>query len=154
MIDFSKITLPLDILDIEAVLPHRIPFLLVDKVLELTDDCIVAIKNVTMNEWYFQGHFPDKPVMPGVLQIEALAQAGAILALLHEPFRGKMALLGGIDNAKFRRVVRPGDVLTLDVRVTARRGLVGKSEARALVDGQVACSCNITYAIADSVPYK
>ena len=109
----------LDIKKIMQCLPHRYPFLLVDKVVDYeTDKWIKAIKNVTMNELFFQGHFPGEPIMPGVLQIEALAQTGGILAMLNEANQDKLAFFMTINNAKFRKPVVPGDQLILNVKVT------------------------------------
>ena len=105
----------MDIKEIMEIIPHRYPFLLIDKVESLEGNKIVATKNVTMNEYFFQGHFPVEPVMPGVLIVEALAQAGAVALLTREEFKGKIAYFGGINNAKFRKKVVPGDTLTLEV---------------------------------------
>lgn len=141
-------TLPLETDQIQAILPHRYPFLLVDRVLEVEpQQRIVAIKNVSVGEPYFQGHFPQYPVMPGVLQLEALAQAGAILVLLDPANRGKLPLFGGVDNCRFRQQVRPGDTLRLELVVTATRGPVGKGHARATVDGKLACEADLTFAL-------
>jgi len=138
------------VLDAKAILeflPHRYPFLLVDRVLEMeANERIVAIKNVTWNEPYFTGHFPDDPVMPGVLQIEALAQAAAILGYqsyegLAE--RGGGVLLMGLDKVRFRRKVIPGDVLRLEVNVTQKRGKTWKVNATATVNGERASSALI-----------
>jgi 3-hydroxyacyl-[acyl-carrier-protein] dehydratase len=138
----------LDIKEIEKILPHRYPFLLVDKILELEEDKrIVGQKNVTINEPFFQGHFPGYPVMPGVLIVEALAQVGAVLVLRKPEFAGKIALFAGIDNLRFRRQVVPGDVLRLEVEVIAFRGPIGKAKAKATVDGEIACAGEIMFAI-------
>jgi 3-hydroxyacyl-[acyl-carrier-protein] dehydratase len=138
----------LDIKAIEKILPHRYPFLLVDKILEIEEDKrIVGQKNVTINEPFFQGHFPGYPVMPGVLIVEALAQVGAVLVLRKPEFAGKIALFAGIDKLRFRRQVVPGDVLRLEVEVIAFRGPVGKAKALATVDGETACEGEIMFAI-------
>ena len=138
----------LDSDEILAVLPHRPPFLLVD--------CITACepgsratgrKCVTVNEPFFQGHFPGHHVMPGVLIIEALAQVGAVVILTEEENKGKLVLFGGIQNARFRREVKPGDVLELDCAITLRRGPIGKGEAVARVNGEVAATAQLTFAI-------
>lgn len=143
------VTLPLDILAIRKILPHRYPFLLIDRVLELDPGkSITAIKNITANEPFFQGHFPEFPVMPGVLQIEALAQAGAVMALMMPGNEGKGALLTGVDGFRFRRQVVPGDTLTLKVKVTRYRSGYGKAEAVATVDGEVTAEGEISYATA------
>jgi 3-hydroxyacyl-[acyl-carrier-protein] dehydratase len=130
------------------VLPHRFPFLLVDRVLEIEPGRrAIGIKNVSANEWYFQGHFPSRPVMPGVLIIEALAQVGAV-ALLSEPqFRGQIAYFAGIDNARFRRPVVPGDVLRLETTLTKLRGRIGKGEGRAYVGDALAAEAELTFAV-------
>ncbi len=132
---------PLDVTAIERVLPHRFPFLLVDRVVELSDDKVVAIKNVSANEPYFAGHFPGHPIMPGVLQIEAMAQAGAIFALnildaVNAPIP-PLVFFMGLDKVKFRKPVVPGDQLRLEVTPLRRGGTVWKMAGRALVEGAV-----------------
>lgn len=140
----------LNIEQIQEILPHRYPFLLVDKVVELEPgQRAVGIKNVTMNEHYFQGHFPGKPVMPGVLQVEALAQTGAIAVLSLEEYKGKIVYFGGIDKLRFKQKVVPGDVLRLEVELIKRRGPIGIAKAVATVDGKVAVQGEITFAIGD-----
>lgn len=140
----------LNIEQIQEILPHRYPFLLVDKVVELEPgQRAVGIKNVTMNEHYFQGHFPGKPVMPGVLQIEALAQTGAIAVLSLEEYKGKIVYFGGIDKLRFKQKVVPGDVLRLEVELIKRRGPIGIAKAVATVDGKIAVQGEITFAIGD-----
>ena len=140
----------LDIEQIEALLPHRWPFLLVDRI----SDCVPGrsargIKCVSANEPFFQGHFPGYKVMPGVLILEALAQVGAV-ALLSEPEnRGKLALFGGIKNARFKRQVRPGDVLELACELTERHGSVGFGTASARVDGKLAARAELTFAVTE-----
>lgn len=139
----------LDIKEIMEILPHRPPFLLIDRVEEIIDGkSIRAIKNVTMNEPYFVGHFPQEPVMPGVLQIEALAQAGAVAILSMEEFKGKIAYFGAIKNAKFKNKVVPGDTLTLDLEITKIRGSVGVGEGVITNQkGEVCTTATLTFAI-------
>ena len=130
-----------DIQEILGLLPHRYPFLLIDRVVEFErGKRLVAIKNVTVNEPFFQGHFPDYPIMPGVLVIEAMAQAGAIIMMNEIPDREKkLAVFTGIEKAKFRRPVAPGDQLRIEVNVLAFKSRFGRMEANAFVDGKLAC---------------
>ncbi len=138
----------LDFMEIKEILPHRYPFLLVDRIIELeAEQRIVGLKNVTGNEPFFQGHFPEKPVMPGVLLIEALAQTGAVLVLSQPENKGKIAYFARIDNCRFRRQVVPGDQLRLEIEVVRLRGPVGKCKARALVGEEVACEAELTFAL-------
>ena len=140
----------LNIEQIEALLPHRYPFLLVDKIVECTPgQGAKGIKCVTANEPFFQGHFPGYKVMPGVLIIEALAQVGAVAILSVPENRGKLALCGGIKNARFKQQVRPGDVLELECELTAQRGPVGFGTATARVNGKTACRAELTFALTD-----
>lgn len=140
----------LNIEQIRELLPHRYPFLLVDRITEcVPGESASGIKCVTANEPFFQGHFPGYMVMPGVLLIEALAQVGAVAILSLPENRGKLALFGGIKNARFKRQVRPGDRLELRCTLTARRGPVGFGSAEALVDGEVACRAELTFALTD-----
>lgn len=135
---------------IEALIPHRFPFLLIDRVVELEPGSrAVAIKNVTANEWFFQGHFPDRPIMPGVLIVEALAQAGSVAALSSDAHKGKLGLFAGIDGMRFRRRVVPGDQLRLEVELERIRGPVGVAKARATVDGERAAEGKLTFALVD-----
>lgn len=141
----------MDIGKILQALPHRYPFLLVDRVIAVDAVSIHAIKNVTFNEQFFQGHFPGKPVMPGVLQLEAMAQAGALLAYHDAPFNPeeKVIYLMAFDKVKFRRLVIPGDRLDLHVKLARRKGNIWRLEAQALVDGQVASQAQMLATIAD-----
>ena len=140
----------LNIDQIEAILPHRYPFLLVDKITECTPgQGAKGVKCVTANEPFFQGHFPGYKVMPGVLIIEALAQVGAVAILTQEGNAGKLALFGGIKNARFKQQVRPGDVLELECELTAQRGPVGFGTAIAKVNGKTACKAELTFALVD-----
>ena len=143
---------PLDVRRVMAALPHRYPMLLVDRVEELVaDERIVAVKAVTINEGFFQGHFPDRPIMPGVLIVEALAQAAGVLAVesLGLSGSGKLVYFMAIEEAKFRKPVEPGLLLRLEVEFVQKRARVCKFAGRALVDGQVAAEANFTAMIAD-----
>ena len=136
----------LDIGEILAILPHRYPFLLIDRVIDIVrKKRIVAIKNVTVNEPFFTGHFPDFPVMPGVLIVEAIAQAGGALLLTEIPDRdNKLMVFTGIQQAKFRKPVVPGDQLRIEVDVIVWRSTAVKMQGRALVDGKLACEATVT----------
>jgi 3-hydroxyacyl-[acyl-carrier-protein] dehydratase len=132
--------------EIEEILPHRDPFLLIDEVLELVPgQRVVARKRVTEDDC--AGHFPGNPIMPGVKMVEALAQCGAVAVLSEEENKGKLALFAGIDDVRFKRVVRPGDVLTLQCDVETVRGPIGKGKARASVDGELAVRGTLTFAV-------
>lgn len=138
----------LDINEIKNIIPHRYPFLLVDQIVELEEEKrAVGIKNVTVNEPFFQGHFPEYPVMPGVLIVEALAQVGAVAMLKKEENQGKLALFAGIDKCRFKRQVKPGDQLRLEVEILRLRGPIGKGKGIATVNGEVACETEIMFAI-------
>lgn len=138
----------LDSVAIQKILPHRFPFLLVDRVIELEiGKRAVGIKNVTINEHFFQGHFPQYPVMPGVLIVEALAQTGGIALGTMEEYRGRIAFFAGIDNVRFKRQVKPGDTLRLEVELTQLRRSIGTASALATVDGDVACKGDIMFAL-------
>jgi beta-hydroxyacyl-ACP dehydratase FabZ len=141
-----------DIGDVLALMPHRYPLLLLDRVLEMDTKSIRAIKNVTINEPFFVGHFPDRPVMPGVLIVESIAQAGGFLLLSRveeEARKGKLIFFTGIDNCRFRRPVVPGDQLVLEVEVVNVRSTFAKMRGRALVDGDVACEADLMSALAE-----
>ena len=136
----------MDIGDILKILPHRYPFLLIDRVVELERmKRIVALKNVTINEPFFQGHFPEKPIMPGVLIVEAIAQAGGLLLLTEVPNRDEMLMVfTGIERARFRRPVLPGDQVRMEVEVRVWRRVAARLEGKAYVDGKVAAEATVT----------
>ncbi len=141
----------MDILEIQSLIPHRYPFLLIDRVLEIEPlKRIVAIKNVTMNEPFFQGHFPGAPIMPGVLIIEAMAQAGAILLFREVPDReNKLMFFAGIESARFRKPVTPGDQIRFEVNVLKYKLGFCKLEGKAFVDGKLVCEAVVQSAVAD-----
>jgi len=143
--------LPLDVREIIKILPHRYPFLLVDKILslDLEKGEIVGQKNLTINEPFFQGHFPEHPIMPGVLILEALAQTGGVLVHLRNPTDGKVAVLLNIRSAKFRHPVRPGDILTLYGKVIHMSSKGGRVQAEAKIGDILACEAEIWFALVD-----
>ena len=133
---------------IESILPHRDPFLLLDEVVELEPGArCVARKRVRPDEWYLSGHFPGRPVMPGVLIVEALAQTGAVAVLAEEENRGRIALFAGIDDCRFRRIVEPGDELELTCELERVRGPIGRGKASARVGGELAARGTLTFAV-------
>jgi 3-hydroxyacyl-[acyl-carrier-protein] dehydratase len=132
---------------IEAIIPHRDPFLFLDEVLELEPGRrVVARKHVRPDEWFFAGHFPGRPIMPGVIMVEALAQAGAVAVLAEEENRGKLALFAGIDDVRFKRIVEPGEELTLSCEIESVRGPVGRGRVVARVGGELAVRGTLTFA--------
>ena len=138
----------LTIQEIKEIIPHRYPMLVVDRVEELEEGKrVVAKKNVTINEPFFQGHFPHEPVMPGVLIVEAMAQAGAVALLSLEDFRGKTAYFGGLDKAKFRKKVTPGDTLILEVEIIKVKSAAGIGKGIAYVDGKKVAEAELTFMI-------
>ena len=144
--DAGAPNLPLEAADIMRLLPHRYPFLLVDRIIELEPGRrVVGTKNVTANEPQFTGHFPDRPIMPGVLMVEALAQTGAVAVLSLPEYRGKLVLFAGIDDCRFRRTVIPGDTLRMEVTLEKLRGMFGRARAVATVDGEPAVEATISF---------
>ena len=138
--------------EIRDLIPHRYPFLLVDRIEEVEPGVrAVGIKSVTQNEPFFQGHFPDYPVMPGVLIVEAMAQVGAVGVMSVEEYRGKLALFAGIDGVRFRRQVVPGDVLTMEVEIQRLKGKIGRGKGRATVAGERVCEADLMFAFAKGV---
>ena len=130
---------------IQSLIPHRPPFLLVDEVLELEPGKrVVGRREIRADDWWFPGHFPDRPVMPGVLTIEAIAQAGAVAVLAAEANRGKIPFFAGIDDCRFKRIVEPGDVLTLECEFVRVRGPIAKGQGRALVGDELAAEAMLT----------
>lgn len=141
----------LDIQQIQQIIPHRYPFLLVDRILEVEPGVrAVGCKNVSINEPFFQGHFPEYPVMPGVLILEALAQVGAVALLQEENNRGKIGLLAGADGFRFRRQVKPGDVLTLEMQITRLKGTIGKGTGTARVGDEIVAQGELMFALQDA----
>lgn len=147
----NEAILPFDSEEIKKILPHRYPFLLVDRIIELKRNTrIVGIKNVTINEEFFQGHFPSRAVMPGVLLVEALAQVAGVMMLREPENKGKLAFFMGMDEVKFRKPVVPGDQLRLEVDVIRWKTRTGKVHGEAKVDGKVVCEANLTFSLVDS----
>jgi len=141
----------LDVRQIQEIIPHRYPFLLVDRILEFEPgQRAVGIKQVSVNEPFFQGHFPQYPVMPGVLIAEALAQVGAVALLGAEENRGKIGFLAGLDGFRFRSQVKPGDTLTLEVEITRMKGTIGRGRGVAKVDGAVVAEGEILFALGEA----
>jgi 3-hydroxyacyl-[acyl-carrier-protein] dehydratase len=142
--------LPLGSAEIRNLIPHRYPFLLVDRIEELEPGVrAVGIKNVTQNEPFFQGHFPDYPVMPGVLVVEAMAQVGAVGVMAGGEHKDKLALFAGIDGVRFRRQVLPGDVLRMEVEIERLKGRVGRGRGRATVGEERVCEAELMFAFAE-----
>jgi len=140
----------LDRKQIEAIIPHREPFLLLDRVVELVPgEYAIAEKDILASDDVFRGHFPGYPVFPGVLQLEALAQTGAVAFLSSAEARGKIVLFAGVDNVRFRRPVVPGETLRLETRLVQRRGSIGRGQARAFVGTELSCSGTLTFAVVE-----
>ncbi len=134
--------------EIQKIIPHRYPFLLVDRIEQvMPGKSAIGYKNVTANEYFFQGHFPGEMVMPGVLIIEALAQVGAVAILIEEQNRGKLAYFGGINKARFKRKIIPGDCLRLETNIIKQKGSIGIGKATASVDGKIAAEAELIFAI-------
>lgn len=137
-----------DINAIQGFLPHRYPFLLVDKIIEISENHVTGLKNVTINEPFFQGHFPGNPVMPGVLQLEAMAQVGGILLMnTIENYQDVWVYIAGIDKARFKRPVIPGDIIRFELELVSLRKNICAMNGKATVDGQLACSANMLASI-------
>ena len=137
-----------DILEIMKMIPHRYPFLLIDRITECVEgEYCKGYKNVTMNEQFFCGHFPENPIMPGVLQIEAMAQLSAGILMTMPEYKGKLALFAGIDSARFKNVVRPGDRLDMESKILKRKGPIVKTEVKGFVDGKLTVSAELTFSI-------
>ena len=144
----AVLTLPLEAADIMRILPHRYPFLMVDRIVELEPGTsVVGIKQVTANEPQFTGHFPGRPIMPGVLMVEALAQTAGVCVMSLDEYRGKLGLFAGIDDCRFRRMVVPGDTLRLEVTVEKLRGMFGRVRGVASVEGEVAVEATLSIII-------
>jgi beta-hydroxyacyl-ACP dehydratase FabZ len=137
----------MDVNEIQKIIPHRYPFLLVDRIIEMGDNRIVGLKNVTINEPFFQGHFPGRPIMPGALIIEALAQTAGVYALSRSDQRGSLAYFASIDNAKFRKPVVPGDQLILEVNIVKSRLRILRVQGIAKVNGEEVASADMLFAI-------
>ena len=139
----------LELEDIKKILPHRYPFLLIDRILEMDENSALAVKNISGAEPFFQGHFPDKPVMPGVLMIEAIAQVGGVVMLNRSENHGKIAYLVAINNARFRKLVIPGDQLRIEIKVLKMKSRIGLMHGIAKVDGEEVCDAEILFTLSD-----
>jgi UDP-3-O-[3-hydroxymyristoyl] N-acetylglucosamine deacetylase/3-hydroxyacyl-[acyl-carrier-protein] dehydratase len=140
----------LDIMQVMKVLPHRYPFLMVDKITKIEGNKITGVKNVSINEPYFEGHFPNHPIMPGVLQLEAIAQVAGILTLKQAENFGRLAYFMAAESVKWRKPVRPGDTLVIDVELTKARGKIGKAKGVCSVDGEPVSEAEVTFMIVDA----
>ncbi len=136
--------------EIEGIIPHRDPFLLVDEIVDIEPGkTIKGVKYVNGDEYYFKGHFPGNPIMPGVLQVETIAQVGAVAVLMLPENKNKLMLFAGIDKARFKRLVKPGDKLEIEVELTDFRRNIGKAKGKATVNGEIACAVEIMFAVSD-----
>ncbi len=133
--------------EIKAIIPHRHPFLLIDEIESMTTTDVVAIKYVRADEYYFQGHFPEEPVMPGVLIVESIAQSGAVCVLSQPAYRGKIAYFAKLDNVRFRHKVVPGDILRLEMTLDVLRGPIGKGKGKAFVGDTLCCEAALTFSV-------
>jgi 3-hydroxyacyl-[acyl-carrier-protein] dehydratase len=139
----------LNIKEIEKIIPHRDPFLFIDEITDyIPGEYARGLKHVSKDEYYFKGHFPDNPIMPGVIIVETLAQVGAIVMLTLEKFKGKLVLFAGIDKVRFKKIVKPGDVLELEVKISNMKLNVGKGIGRATVNGELVCYAEFLFSIA------
>lgn len=146
--EMTQEVLSFDIMDIMNMLPHRYPFLLVDRITECVPGKYAkGYKNMTMNEGFFQGHFPNNPIMPGVLQLEAMAQCCAPILMTMPEFKGKLALYAGVDGVRFKNIVRPGDKFEMEVELTKLKGPVSKAHGIGRVDGKICVEADMTFAI-------
>ncbi|MCE5329284.1 3-hydroxyacyl-ACP dehydratase FabZ [bacterium] len=138
----------LDKNEIENILPHRDPFLFVDEITDfIPGEYAKGLKYVSEDEYYFKGHFPGNPIMPGVILVETIAQVGAVMMLTLKKFKGKIALFAGIEKARFKRIVKPGDILNIEVKIVSLKLNVGKGIGRVQVDGELACSAELLFSI-------
>lgn len=145
----------LDINEIEKLIPHRFPFLLIDRILEIDEGKrAVGIKNVTMNDYFFQGHFPGKPIMPGVLMIESMAQLGACALMQSDKFKGKLLVLTGVNRCKFRGTVVPGDQMRIEIQFSEMKMGMGKGKGKITVDDKLICEAELMFAAVDSQDEK
>lgn len=148
MTEETNEVLSLDVMQIMEMLPHRYPFLLVDRITECVPGKYAkGYKNLTMNEAFFQGHFPGNPIMPGVLQLEAMAQCSAPILLTLPQFKNKLALYAGVDNVRFKNIVRPGDKFEMTIELTKLKGPICKAHGKGCVDGKVCVEADMTFAL-------